>query len=63
MVSGSSQSGLNCNVLVLNKHYMAIRIIGAKRAFSLLCRDLAEVVSFEEGAYANYDFQSWCEVS
>ena len=63
MTSGTNQSGLNCNVLVLNKHYMAIRIIGAKRAFSLLCRDLAEVVSLEEGSYANYDFRSWCEVS
>ncbi|MBN2312858.1 MAG: HNH endonuclease [Sedimentisphaerales bacterium] len=63
MMTGAYQSGLDCNVLVLNKHYMAIRIIGAKRAFSLLFRDLAEVVSLEEGRYSNYDFQSWCEVS
>ncbi|GAH58561.1 unnamed protein product [marine sediment metagenome] len=42
---------------------MAIRIVGAKRAFSLLCRELAEVVSLEEGRYSNYDFQDWCEVS
>ena len=63
MVASESNSGLNCNVLVLNKHYMAIRIIGAKRAFSLLCRELAEVVAFEQGAYSNYNFQSWCEVS
>ena len=48
MIAGSLQSGLDCNVLVLNKHYMAIRIIGARRAFSLLCRELAEVVSLEE---------------
>jgi 5-methylcytosine-specific restriction endonuclease McrA len=63
MLSAEHQSGLDCNVLVLNKHYMAIRIVGARRAFSLLCRRLAEVVSCEDGAYANYDFQSWCEVS
>jgi 5-methylcytosine-specific restriction endonuclease McrA len=63
MLSAEIQSGLDCNVLVLNKHYMAIRIVGARRAFSLLCRRLAEVVSCEDGAYANYDFQSWCEVS
>jgi len=63
MITGEGQSGLNCSVLVLNKHYMAIRIVGARRAFSLLCRDLAEVVSFERGSYANYDFPSWCEVS
>lgn len=63
MITGESQSGLDCSVLVLNKHYMAIRVVGAKRAFSLLCRDLAEVVSYEQGTYANYDFKSWCEVS
>jgi len=63
MITADYQSGLNCNVLVLNRHYMAIRIVGAKRAFSLLCRELAEVVSFEQGAYSNYDFESWCELS
>ncbi|MHC5073394.1 MAG: HNH endonuclease [Planctomycetota bacterium] len=63
MISSHVKSGLDCNVLVLNKHYMAIRVVGARRAFSLLFRDLAEVVSYEEGSYANYDFQSWCEIS
>ncbi|MHC4867151.1 MAG: HNH endonuclease [Planctomycetota bacterium] len=63
MFGGEYKSGLDCNVLVLNKHYMAVRIIGAKRAFSLLFRDLAEVVSLEQGKYSNYDFESWCEVS
>jgi 5-methylcytosine-specific restriction endonuclease McrA len=42
---------------------MAIRVVGARRAFSLLFRELAEVVSLEEGKYFNYDFESWCEVS
>lgn len=63
MIISQHKSGLDCNVLVLNKHYMAIRIVGAKRAFSLLFRELAEVVSVEQGRYSNYDFQSWCEVS
>ena len=63
MISGQYQSGLSCNVLVLNKHYMAVRIVGARRAFSLLFRELAEVVSFEEGRYSNYNFDSWCDVS
>jgi len=63
MVFDGYKSGLDCSVLVLNKHYMAIRIVGAKRAFSLLFRDLAEVISVEQGQYSNYDFQSWCEVS
>lgn len=56
-------SSLNCQVLVLNKHYMAIRVVNVRRAISLLARDLAEVVSFEDGQYVNYDFDSWVEVS
>jgi 5-methylcytosine-specific restriction endonuclease McrA len=63
MITGEYGSALDCNVLVLNKHYMAIRIVGARRAFSLLFRQLAEVVSLEQGKYYNYNFQSWCEVS
>lgn len=63
MFATEVKSALDCNVLVLNKHYMAIRIVGARRAFSLLFRQLAEVVYVEEGKYSNYDFQSWCEAS
>ncbi len=63
MLAAEAKSGLDCNVLVLNKHYMPIRIVGARRAFSLLFRELAEVVSLEQGNYSNYDFQSWCEAS
>jgi len=63
MISVAQQSGLDCSVLVLNKHYLAIRIVGVRRAFSLLFRQLAEVVAFEDGKYSAYDFQSWCEVS
>jgi 5-methylcytosine-specific restriction endonuclease McrA len=63
MIASEPKSGLDCNVLVLNKHYMAVRIVGARRAFSLLFRQLAEVVSFEQGSYFNYDFENWCDVS
>jgi 5-methylcytosine-specific restriction endonuclease McrA len=60
---GKPNNGLTCSVLVLNKHYMAIRVIEAKRAFSLLFRQLAEVVACEKGSYYNYNFENWCEVS
>ena len=33
------QSGLDCSVLVLNKHYMAVRVVGVRRAFLLLVRN------------------------
>lgn len=55
--------GLDAKVLVLNKLYMAIRVIPARRAFSLLACDLAEVIHIDDGAYLNYDFDSWTEVS
>lgn len=57
------QSGLNSRVLVLNKHYMAIRVVSARRAISLLFRQQAEVISCDSGTYSNYDFHSWREVS
>ena len=55
--------GLNANVLVLNRLYMAVHVVGARRAFSLLFRDLAEVVNVEDGQYASYDFENWTELS
>jgi 5-methylcytosine-specific restriction endonuclease McrA len=42
---------------------MAIHVISVRRAFCLLCKDLAEVVSQEDGQFATYDFPSWREVS
>ena len=59
----SDGSALACNVLVLNRHYQALRVVQAKRAFSLLFRRLAEVVAVEQDTYNTYDFQSWAEVS
>lgn len=56
-------TALNSHVLVLNKLWMAVRVIDARRAFSLLCRDLAEVIRVDDGSYAGYDFESWTEVS
>ncbi len=58
-----NNSGLSCNVLVLNRLYMAIRVVSAKRAFSLLCRNLAEVISVENEAYFSYSIDTWVEAS
>jgi 5-methylcytosine-specific restriction endonuclease McrA len=56
-------SALDASVLVLNKLYMAVHIISVRRAFCLLCKDLAEVVHLEDGQFASYSFRSWREVS
>ncbi|MDX2115270.1 MAG: HNH endonuclease [Planctomycetota bacterium] len=55
--------GLSAKVLVLNRLYMALRVISAKRAFAMLCRDLAEVIHVENGEYRSFDFASWAEVA
>ncbi len=54
---------LASSVLVLNRLYMAVHVIGVRRAFGLLFRDLAEVIHLEEGCYSNYDFNTWKEQS
>ena len=56
-------SALNAQVLVLNKLWMAIRVVDAKRAFTLLFKDLAEVIHVDDGSYATYDFDSWTDLS
>ncbi len=56
-------SAINSHVLVLNKMWMAIRVINAKRAFSLLFRDLAEVIHVGDGSYIGHDFESWQSLS
>ena len=56
-------SSLNAHVLVLNKLWMAVRVTDARRAFSLLVRDVAEVVHVDDGAYTSHDFESWTELS
>lgn len=59
----SQAVALNSHVLVLNKMWMAIRVVDARRAFSLLVRDLAEVIRVDDGSFTGHDFDSWTEVS
>ncbi len=60
-------SALDTPVLLLNRSYAALRIITARRAFTLLCKSLAEVVHVEgedtATTFSNYDFGQWLEVS
>jgi len=62
-MSTACSASLNASVLVLNRQYMAIHVIDVRRAFTLLLRELAEVIHIEDGRYANYDFASWREIS
>ena len=56
-------SGLGSSVLVLNKHYAPVRVVTARRAFCMLFKQIAEIVSVEDNQYQSYDFESWREVS
>jgi 5-methylcytosine-specific restriction endonuclease McrA len=66
MVAASTMvatSALDHHVLVLNRFYMPIRVISARRALTLLYRDCCEVIAVEGTHYVNFDFNSWCELS
>lgn len=58
-----SASVLDSNVLVLNRFYMAIRVVNVRRALTVLYRQCAEVITLENEQYASYDFTGWCEIS
>ncbi len=62
-MSASPSSALQSHVLALNRLYVAIQVITARRALCLLWKGLAEVVSVENGCYVSYNFQSWREIS
>lgn len=58
-----SEGALECNVLVLNRFYMAIRVINVRRAMTLLYRGCAEVITIDSGQYTSFEFDAWCEIS
>jgi 5-methylcytosine-specific restriction endonuclease McrA len=63
MVEVDGNGVLHSSVLVLNRSYVAVRVVNVRRAFVMLYRDAAEVIHIDNGSYANYDFGSWCEWS
>lgn len=63
MLTDGQATALNSQVLVLNKLWMAIRVVDARRAFTLLFKDLAEVIRVDDGSFAAYDFDNWADAS
>ena len=55
MSLGASHA-LDASVLALNRFYMAVHVISVRRAFCLLFKELAEVVTIDDGQYASFDF-------
>ncbi len=58
-----SPAALQSSVLVLNRFFMAVHVISARRAFGLLCKRVAEVVHVIDDRYDSFNFESWREVS
>jgi len=47
---------LNSAVLVLNKSYLPIQVTNVRRAFRMVCMDIARIV---DDQYRTFDFNSW----
>lgn len=54
---------LECSVLVLNSSYAVLRLVSARRAFVLLVRQAAEVITTDGGRYESFDFARWTDRS
>ncbi|MEN6505526.1 MAG: HNH endonuclease [Planctomycetaceae bacterium] len=62
-MDAGTYSALDSNVLVLNRHYAAVHVVSARRAITMLFKNIAEIVSVEDSQYLSYDFDSWRAVS
>ncbi|MFN0199503.1 MAG: HNH endonuclease [Planctomycetaceae bacterium] len=56
-------SSLHGSVLALNRYFEAVHVISPRRAFCLLYKNLAEVITVDEGVFLSYDFPGWLEIS
>lgn len=63
MVKDTNGNILTANVLVLNKHYIALRAISVRRAFIFLAKDYAEVIYKNNGRFEEYNFDAWVQES
>lgn len=50
-------------VLVLNRNWQPVNVVGVRRAFSLLWQDHARVIDTREGAFSPLDAEDWLELS
>ena len=56
-------TGLRYRVLVLNRLWQAVNIVGVPRAFSLLLQDHAQVIYTGDGSFRMLDAAHWLEMS
>ena len=62
-INGNSFKEINdlpsSRVLVLNRNWQAVNIVGVRRAFGLLCQDHARVINTTNGEFAPMDAGEW----
>jgi len=56
-------TGLKYKVLVLNRLWQAVNIVGVQRAFSLLLQDHAQVIYTGDGSFQMMDSSKWLDLS
>jgi 5-methylcytosine-specific restriction endonuclease McrA len=56
-------TAIQSSVLALNRHYAAVHVVSVRRAFCLVFKGAAEIVSVEDEVYQSHDFESWLENS
>ena len=56
-------TGLTYKVLVLNRLWQAVNIVGVQRAFCLLLQDHAQVIHTADGSFEVMDSAAWLEHS
>ena len=61
MIAAHSQA-IQSSVLALNRHYLPVHVLSVTRAFCLLYKGAAEVISVDEGTFHSYNFDNWLEV-
>ena len=54
---------LKYRVLVLNRLWQAVNIVGVPRAFSLLLQDHAQVINTVDGSFQMMDSNQWLELN
>lgn len=50
-------------VLVLNRLWQPVNIVGVRRAFSLLCQGNAQIINTTDGSFTTMEFDEWIDFS
>ncbi|MCA9030781.1 MAG: HNH endonuclease [Planctomycetaceae bacterium] len=58
----SSASAMQSSVLALNRNFHPVHVISARRAFCILFKGQAEIITVDDGQFGNYTFDTWLEL-